>query len=137
MAESFSVLQARCTPEVAAAVGRAKQRQGVTPSEYIRQAVLERLERDGIEAAPIQPRDAGALYDSVEGQQRYAWVEAGEIKAVAYSTEKPAEGWLPIVHFDSAPFDAAQHWRLAPVYSIEVDKVTCTYPIIVKSLEAM
>ena len=134
---AFSVLQARCAPEVAAAVDRAKQRQGVTPSEYIRQAVLERLERDGIEAAPIPPRDAGALYDSVNGSQRYAWVDAGEIKAVAYSTEKPAEGWVPVVHVDAEPFDAALHWRLAPVFTVEADRVVCTYPVVVKSLEAM
>lgn len=132
---SFSVLQARCSPEVTAAVERAKQRQGVTPSEYIRQAVLERLERDGIDPAQSPARDAGALYDSVNGQQRWAWIEAGEIKAMAYGAEKPADSWLPVVHVDSEPFDLAQHWRLAPVYTIEAERVVCTYPVVVKSLE--
>jgi hypothetical protein len=132
MAEPYSVLQARCSPQIAAAVARATRHQGATQSEYVRKAVLEALERDGISAAAT---DAGSLYDAVEGRQRFAWVEGGEIKAIAYEAEKPADDWLPVVHVDSEPFDIATHWRLAPVYSVEGERVVCTYPVVVKSLE--
>lgn len=40
--------------------------------------------------------------------------------------------WLPIEYRDAMPFDAAEHYRLSPVYEIEDGKVFRTYPIIPK-----
>jgi hypothetical protein len=79
--------------------------------------------------------DAGLLYDSVEGQQRFAWIDGDQIKAIAYHDAKPEqEGrtWLPVKHFDSEQFDAAKHWRLKPIVTINGDHVYCTYPVIQK-----
>jgi hypothetical protein len=125
----------RCQPEITALVDRAARAKGSKPSEWARQALLAGLRSDGFDPAALPARDAGALYDSVEGHQRFAWVEAGEIKAMSYSDESPADDWIPVVHVDSEPFDIATHWRLAPVYSIEADRVVCTYPVVAKSLE--
>jgi hypothetical protein len=85
-------------------------------------------------------RGAGTLYDRVEGRQRFARIDGDQIKVISigYHDAKPEqEGrtWLPVVHVDSEPFDIALHWRLAPVYTIEADRVVCTYPVVVKSLE--
>jgi hypothetical protein len=126
----------RCQPEIAALVDRAARAKGSKPSEWARQALLAGLRGDGFDPATTPARDAGTLYDSLNGQQRFAWVEAGDIKAMSYSDEKPANDWLPVVHVDSEPFDAAQHWRLAPITTIEADRVVMTFPVIQKSLEA-
>ena len=88
----------------------------------------------GIDPAPKASPTAGALYNSRiehgQPQQRFAWVEDGQIKAVGYHDDKPGDGWLPVVHVDSEPFDIAQHWRLAPIFTVESDKVVCMYPIV-------
>jgi len=49
----------------------------------------------GFDPTPKPSPSAGALYDSVEGRQRWACVEAGEIKAMGYG-ERPADDWLPV-----------------------------------------
>lgn len=109
---------------------------GAKSTEWARGTLAEALRAAGFDPTPKASPAAGALYDSVEGRQRFAWVEAGEIKAMSYSDEKPADDWLPVVHVDSEPFDIALHWRLAPVLTIEPDRVVCTYPVVAKSLEA-
>lgn len=124
----------RCQPEIMGLVEHAARAKGSKPSEWTRQALLEALRAAGFDPTPKASPTAGALYDSVNGSQRWAWVEAGEIKSMGYS-DRPADGWLPVVHMDSEPFDAAQHWRLAPNYTVEADRVVCTYPVISKSLE--
>jgi hypothetical protein len=126
----------RCQPEITALVDRAARAKGSKPSEWARQALSEALRAAGFDPSPKPSPAAGALYDSIEGKQRFAWVEAGEIKAMSYDAEKPADDWLPVVHVDSEPFDLTQHWRLAPVYTIEAERVVCTYPVVAKSLEA-
>ena len=83
-------------------------------------------------------RSAGTLLDCVEGRQRFAQIEGDQIKGIGYHDAKPEqEGrtWLPVVHVDSEPLDIARHWRLAPVYTIEADRVVCTYPIVAKGWE--
>jgi hypothetical protein len=77
--------------------------------------------------------DAGLLYDSsIEGQQRFAWIDGDQIKAVSYHDGLPEQDgrtWLPVKHFDSETFDAALHWRLKPIITIQNDFVRCEYPI--------
>jgi hypothetical protein len=87
-------------------------------------------------------RSAGALYDCVEGSQRWARIEGDQIKGIGYHDAKPDNGnvYVPVVHEDTEPFDIARHWRLAPHYIlVDVagvpDRVICTYPVVVKSLE--
>lgn len=129
--------------EGATAFVQAKAREiGTKPAEITRQALLAGLKSIGFDPAAIPTRDAGTLYDSVEGRQRYAKVEGDQIKVVSYHDEHPGEGWLPVVHVDSEPFDPAIHWRLAPIYTVvdvyaRPDRVVCTYPVVAKSLEAM
>lgn len=125
----------RCQPEITALVDRAARAKGSKPSEWARQALSEALRAAGFDPSPKPSPSAGALYDSANGSQRWAWVEAGQIRAMSYHAERPADDWLPVVHVDSEPFDLATQWRLNPVYSIEVDRVVCTYPVVTKSLE--
>lgn len=133
-------LTIRCQPGITELVERAARKRGTKPSEWHRQAVLKALHLDGFDPAAIPARDAGALYDSVEGRQRYAMVEGGQIVFMSYHDAKPdQEGrvWLPVVHEDSEPFDIDRHWRLNPVTRIEADRVVVTYPVIPKTLEAL
>jgi hypothetical protein len=122
-------------------IDKAALSAGTKPTEWHRQALAAALRAAGIDPAPRPAATAGALYDSRneagELQHRFAWVEAGEIKAIGYGAEKPGDGWLPVVHVDSEPFDAALHWRLTPVYSIDANRVVCTYHVVAKSLEAI
>jgi hypothetical protein len=132
-------LTVQVQPGFRSLIDTAALRAGTKPTEWTRQALTDALRASGIDPAPKASSTAGALYDSRiergQPQQRFAWVEDGAIKAVGYHEEKPGDGWLPVVHVDSEPFDAVQHWRLAPLFTIETDKVTCTYPVVVKSLE--
>jgi hypothetical protein len=146
MAEAFSqLIQARCQPGFASLVDRAAQARGMSHSEYVRQAARTALQLDGYDPAAIAPRDAGALYDSVEGLQRYALATpAGDVLAMSYLEAKPEPGpddrggaWLPVSHEDSEPFDPVTQWRLAPIVRVDPDRVVVTYPVIAKSLEAM
>jgi hypothetical protein len=138
MADRFSeLIQARCQPGFAALVERAAQARGMTHSEYVRQAARTALQLDGFDLAAMAARDAGALYDSVEGRQRYAMVDGSQIVFMSYHDAKPDDGrnWLPVVHEDSEPFDIDRHWRLNPIDRIEADRVVRTYPVVVKSGE--
>jgi len=134
----------RVQPEITALVDRAARAKGSKPSEYTRQALLAGLRADGFDPAPIPARDAGALYDVLEGREQWAWVDGDEIRSVSYYASNPNEmddqkalgrTWLPVLHFDSEPFDIALHWRLKPIVTIEGDHVRCEYPVVVKSLE--
>lgn len=130
-------LTVQVQPGFRSLIDKAALSAGAKPTEWARQALAEALRASGIDPAPKPAPTAGALYDSVEGRQRFAWVEAGEIKAMSYSDDRPADDWLPVVHVDSEPFDAALHWRLTPAYSIEGDHVRCEYSVVSKSVEAI
>jgi hypothetical protein len=81
-------------------------------------------------------RSAGALYDRVDGRQRFARIEGDQIKGMGYHDGRPDEGvWVPVIHEDSEPFNIATHWRLAPHFRIEADRVVCVYPVVLKSWE--
>lgn len=125
----------RDEPAIHAAVDRAAKARRTKPSEWLRQAIRTALQLDGIDPEPIAPRDAGALYDVVEGKARWALVEGDAIKSIGYHDDKPGDGWLPVKHVDSEPFDLVTMWRLAPVYTIDADKVVGTFPIVLRSLE--
>lgn len=128
----------RVQPRITALVNRAARAKGCKPSEWTRQALLAALRADGLDPATIPAGDAGTLYDSVNGSQRYAWVDGDQIRAVSHYDSKPeheGQTWLPVKHFDSELFDPALHWRLKPIVTIEADHVRCEYPVVPKSLE--
>lgn len=133
-----SRLTIRTEPETLASIDRAAAGRGTKPSEYIRQALRTALALDGFDPgqpAP-SPADAGALYDVVEGKQRFARIDGGNIAAMSYHDERPANGdWRPVQHEDSEPFDLVTKWRLTPITCIEADRVVVTYPVVDKSLE--
>jgi hypothetical protein len=131
-------LTVQVQPGFRSLIDTAALRAGTKPTEWTRQALTDALRAAGIDPAPKASPTAGALYDDPRlhnGQSRWAWVEDDQIKAIGWHDAKPGDGWLPVKHEDSEPFDAAQHWRLAPVYSIEADCVRCCYPVVSKSLE--
>jgi hypothetical protein len=114
---------------------------GTKPSEWTRQAIRTALQLDGFDPATIAPRDAGTLYDVLDGKQRWARIEGDQIKGMTYHDGKPDDRvWVPVLHEDSEPFDAACHWRLPPHYALvsecgTPDRVICAYPVVPKSLE--
>lgn len=130
------VLNVRCQPELNALVDQAARRRGSKPSEYVRQALQAALRADGLDPASLPARDAGALYDSVEGQQRYALIEGDTIKFMSYHAQKPTNGdWRPVYHEDSEPCDPLTKWRLKPVAHIEADRVRVVFPVVDRSME--
>jgi hypothetical protein len=69
------LLQIRFPDRVAPMVASAADRHGTQTSQYVRQAVYERLRADGFDPAPIAARDAGALYDRLsDGKTRASHV---------------------------------------------------------------
>lgn len=130
--------QVQVQPGFRSLIDKAALSTGQKPTEWARQALAEALRVAGFDPAPKPSLTASELYDDPtrhNGQTRWAWVEAGQITAIGWHDDKPADGWLPVVHVDSEPFDSALHWRLSPVYSIEADKVVCTYPLVDKARE--
>src|SRR5437879_6902635 len=91
----------RCQPEITALVDRAARAKGSKPSEWARQALSEALRAAGFDPTPKPSPAAGSLYDSLEGKQRYAWIDGDQIRAVSYHDAKPEhEGqvWVPVRH---------------------------------------
>jgi hypothetical protein len=129
-------------PAGSTAFVQALAREGNTKQAEIgRQLFLEALKARGFDPAAIPARDAGTLYDSLEGLQRYAKVEGDQIKFVSYHDEHPGEGWLPVEHRDSEPFDPEIHWRLAPTFTIvdqyaTPNRVIAEYRVVPKNGEA-
>ena len=76
----------RCQPEITTLVDHSFK--GSKPAEYVRQALLAGLRADGFDPASIPARDAGALYDSVEGKQRWAMVIDGQIRMPIKSSDR-------------------------------------------------
>lgn len=129
-----NLLQARCPQTLPPIIERAAQSQCMTASEYIRRSVVERLLLDGFKI-DIEP-------------QQYALVENGSLALVGPANnrriaivtqldEGDTRTWLPVENEDSEPFDPKRHWRLAPTYRVDGDRVVRTYPVIPKSLEAL
>lgn len=125
-------LRIRCPASLPVAIDAAAARNLMTASEYIRRSVIDRLRSDGFNIEP----------------QQYALVENGSLALVGRPNNlriaivtKLDEGdtrtWLPVETEDSEPFDPIRHWRLAPTYRVDGERVVRTYPVIEKSLEAM
>ena len=136
------VVATRMAPELREAIQDAAAMRGQKPAEWVRRALWTALALDGFNPATVLPRDAGSLYDVLDGRQRWARIEGDQIKGMAYHDAKPRAGqvYVPVLHVDSEPFDAARHWRLPPHYTLVSEygtpvRVVCTYPVVVKSLE--
>ena len=161
MSSTYSdIVHVRIAPLVNVMISDAAAQRGQKPAEWLRNAIRTALQIDGFDPATIPPRDAGTLYDVIDGKQRYALVSPGQPNPIVHvSTYRdakpdmadvnhhprgymPAEGdaWVPVVHEDSEPFDAARHWRLPPHYVLENEyatpvRVVCVYPVVPKSME--
>jgi hypothetical protein len=122
-------IQANLPAGVSALVGAAARSQHSTTSHYVRSAVMHRLNLDGFSTAPT----AGELYDLVDGKRRWARVIGDHIDA-SYEDGQP-EGFLPVVHVDSQPFNPLLHYRHTPSFKVEAGRVVCTYPIRLKTSE--
>jgi hypothetical protein len=133
-------LEIRVQPIEAELIAKAAHVQGMSYSAWCRQAIRTGLQLAGFDPADIAPRDAGSLYNVVEGHRHWALVIGDSIRSFHRSPDKPADEqggvWLPIEYEDSEPFDIDQHWRLAPVDTIEAERVVRTYPVVLKSEHA-
>jgi hypothetical protein len=135
------LVQFRVPDSFSDAIDAAASKRLTTKSEYVRQTLLRELRLDGFELAATAPRDAGSLYNVTADGLQWALVTGETIRAWHRSHDRPADEqggiWLPVEYRDSEPFDPALHWRGTPETRNEGDKVTRTYPVIIKSLEAM
>jgi hypothetical protein len=118
----------RFPQHVAAMVASASERYGSQTSQYVRQAVYERLRADGFD--PVEPPQQFALVDA--GQ---LVLRAGAPVVITKLDPDDSRTWLPIETEDSEPFDARLHWREKPTYRVDGGRVVRTYPIVPKSLE--
>lgn len=130
------LVQFRVPTNLSAAIEEAAKKKCQSKSDYARQAIISKLERDGI---ALQARDAGSLYDRLsDGSRRWALIVGDDIAGMSYHAERPHDGrkWLPVSHVDSEPFDLVKHWRMTPVSRIDGDRVVVEYPVIAKSGDA-
>lgn len=140
------VLAVRISPAINALIDQAAAMHGQKASERVRQYIRTGLQLDGFDPATIPARDAGTLYDVVDGKSRWARIKDGEIHGLYYHAEKPdfAPGYVavPVTHEDSEPFDPAQHWRQTPHDVLVVDyddtptRVIRTFPVVPKTEHA-
>jgi hypothetical protein len=128
-------LTLRVQPALVAAIDQAARARGQKASEWTRNAVRTALALDGISTeAPTQ-------YALVSGDRILTtWIGAKpDITDVDFHPAgyAPADGgrWLPIENEDSEPFNSKLHWRLAPTYRVEADRVVRTYPVVLKGWE--
>lgn len=131
------LVQFRVPANMSAAIEQAAKQKCQSKSDYARQAIISKLEADGIALAA---RDAGSLYDRLsDGSRRWALIVGDDIAGMSYHAEQPQDGrrWFPVSHVDSEPFDLVKHWRMTPVSRIDGDRVVVEYPVIAKSLEAL
>lgn len=146
-----ALIQARCTPAHLAQVNRAAKARGMIHAQYVRLAVGKLMQLDGFDdpeaAEAEQPRDAGSLYNVIGGQRCYALVSGGRVLVVTSRLDAvpdlfdanhypagyaPSGGdrWVPITFEDSQPFDIERHYREAPAYRIDADKVVRVYQVV-------
>lgn len=72
------LVQFRVPDSLSDTLGAAADKNLQSKSEYVRQSVLTALRADGFDPATVPVRDAGALYDVLNGQRRYALVTPGK-----------------------------------------------------------
>lgn len=63
-------LTVRCQPALTAMIARAAKARSTRPAEYVRQTLLAGLRADGFDLAAMPARDAGTLYDVLNGRRR-------------------------------------------------------------------
>ncbi|TWI07875.1 hypothetical protein LPJ38_03195 [Bradyrhizobium daqingense] len=117
------LIQFRAPSNLSKAIDRAASQRCQSKSDYIRQALVDRLQADG--GSPL-------------GEQQYCLVIDGELIATSFKPAKDDRGgvWLPIENEDNQPFDPALHWRLKPLpLRLDGDRVVRTYPVIAKCQE--
>jgi hypothetical protein len=141
MASYSDVLTVRIDPFISYLISEVADEQGVKTSEWVRKAIRTALTADGVKLNELKPRDAGTLYDVMDGKQRWARIENGQIEGMGYHAGKPDDRvWVRVFHQDSEPLDLAKHWRLPPHYTVVSEyatpvRVICTYPVVPKSME--
>lgn len=137
--QNLRLVQFRAPGSLSDAIGAAAGKHLQSKSEYIRRSVVERLEADGFDPGAIAPRDAGSLYNEVNGQRGWALVIGDNIKGMGYFAAKPADEqggtWIPVEYEDSEPFDVMKHWRLPPLDRLEAGRVVRVYQVVPKSWE--
>ena len=94
-------IQFRAPANLSKAIDRAASQRCQSKSDYIRQALITRLQMDG--SPPV-------------AEQEYCLVRDGDLISTSFKPARDDRGgeWLPIVNEDSAPFDQALHGRLNP-----------------------
>ncbi|MCA1527355.1 hypothetical protein [Bradyrhizobium yuanmingense] len=117
------LIQFRAPVNLSKAIDRAASQRCQSKSDYIRQALVDRLQADG--GSPL-------------GEQQYCLVIDGELIATSFKPAKDDRGgvWLPIENEDNQLFDPALHWRLKPLpLRLDGDRVVRTYPVVAKCQE--
>jgi len=117
------LIQFRAPANLSKAIDRAASQRSQSKSDYIRQALVDRLQTDG--ASPV-------------AEQQYCLVRGGELIATSFKPSQDDQGgeWLPIENEDNSPFDQALHWRLKPLpLRLDGDRVVRVYPVVPKSME--
>jgi len=117
------------------ALDYAAERKCVTSSEYIRGAVMARLEADGVDVVSglhIAPALTPWLD---QGAQQFALVDGDAVFAgVAESVpDGDRRTWLPVFNADAQPFDPRTMYREKPYLKRDGDRVYRIYPIRLKS----
>lgn len=128
-----AILKARCQPQLPSLVDQAAQRKGMKPAEYIRRSVVDSLERDGFSVET--PMWALVSDDRV----LTSWL-GDACPDLSDANYHPAgfipsqdDRWLPIENEDTQPFDLRLHWRLAPHFRVEADRVVRVFPVVPKA----
>lgn len=123
-----ATLAIRCTPELNRTIDQAARQRGCKPAEWVRQALHTCLALEGVDVTVTD-----------EPPQQFALVRGGTF-ITSYIGDRPDDDeqggtWLPLVNEDSEPFDSKIHWRLAPSYRVESDRVVRVYPVVIKGWE--
>lgn len=119
------LVQFRAPANLSKAIDRAASQRCQSKSDYIRQALIDRLQAAG--GYPV-------------AEQQYCLVRGGELIETSFKPIKDPDGgeWLPIENEDNQPFDTALHWRLKPLplrLDAERGVVLRVYPVVRKSME--
>ena len=138
-ASYVGLVQVRVPDRVPGMIAAAADRKCTTSSEYVRRAIINQLEFDGIDVSTGRHVATGlALHlEQPEGEaQQFALVDGENVYADSVIFGRPAgdkRTWLPIVNADAQPFDPAKHYREKPYLKRDGDRVLRIYPIRLKS----
>lgn len=110
----------------------AATRRGLRLSDWLREAADTALKAEGFSTGSV------AQYALVADGGLVIGADGGP--ETILSERKPLRDergeWWPIENRDSAPFDAAQHWRLKPLpLRVDGEVVVREYPVIAKCQE--